>query len=55
MIVLKPEPLLHQLKHVATLQLSVPLGDGLLALGQEALATEAAHTRLTMVRTACSG
>ena len=40
-IVLQPEPLLHQVKHVATLQLRVLLRDGFLQLGEEALPAEA--------------
>ncbi len=52
---LKPEPLLHQLKHVTALQLGVFLGDGLLQLGEETLAAEAAHTRLTVVLAAFAG
>ena len=40
-IVHRPQPLLHQLKHVPALQLRVVLGDGLLDLGQEALAADA--------------
>ncbi len=54
-IVLQPEPLLHQLKYVATLQIRVLLRDGFLQLGEEALAAEAAHTRLTVMFAACSG
>ncbi len=49
------QPLLHQLKHVAPLQLRVFLRDGLLQLGQEALTADATHTRLTMVRAAFPG
>ncbi len=33
-IVLQPEPLLHQLKHVTALHLGVLLGDGLLDLSE---------------------
>ncbi len=51
----RPQPLLNQLKHVTALQLRVLLGDGLLQLEEEALAAEAAHTRLTMVLAAGSG
>ena len=40
-IVLQPEPLLHQVKYVATLQLRVLLRDGFLQLGEEALPAEA--------------
>ncbi len=54
-IVLKPEALLHQLEHVATLQLGVLFGSGLLQLGEEALAAEAAHTGLAMVLTELPG
>ncbi len=54
-IVLKPEPLLHQLKHLPTLQLGVLLGDSLLDLGQKALTADTAHTRLAMVLTALPG
>ncbi len=54
-ILLKPDPLLHQLEHVATLQLGVFLRDGLLQLGEEALAAEATHTGLTTVLAAFSG
>ncbi len=54
-IVLKPEPLLHQLEHVTALHLRVVFGNGLLQLGEEALAAEATHTRLTMVLAAGSG
>ncbi len=41
-IVLRPEPLTHQIEHVTALQLRVLLRDGLLQLGEEALAAEAA-------------
>ena len=54
-IVLQHEPILHQLEHVAPLQLRVLLGDGFLQLGEEALAAEATYTRLSMVLAACSG
>ncbi len=54
-IVLKPELLLHQLEHVTALHLRVVLRDGLLQLGEEALAAEAAHARLTVVLAAGSG
>ncbi len=54
-IILQPEPLLHQLEHVAPLQLRVLLGDGLLQLEEEALTAEATYTRLSMVLAAGSG
>ena len=54
-ILLNPEPLLHQLEHVATLQLGVFLRDGLLQLGEEALAAETAHTGLPMLLAAFPG
>ncbi len=49
------QALLHQLKDLPTIQLRVLLSDGLLQLEEEALAAEATHTRLTMVRAARSG
>ncbi len=54
-IVLQPEPLLHQLEHVATLQLWVLLGDGLFDLRQDALLADATHAGLSMVLAAFSG
>ncbi len=54
-IVLKPEPLLHQLEHVAPLHLRVVLRDGLLQLGEEALPAEATHTGLAMGLAALPG
>ncbi len=54
-ILIKPEPSLHQLEHVATLQLRVLLGDGLLDLSKETRPADATHTRLTMVLAAFSG
>ena len=53
-IILRPEPLAHEIKHLPTLQLRVLLSDGLLDLGQEALAADTAHTRLTVVLAARS-
>ena len=49
-----PDPFLHELEHVAPLQLRVLLGDGLLDLRQDALAADAAHA-LPMVLAAFSG
>ncbi len=42
-------------EHVATLHLRELFGNGLLQLGEEALAAEATHTRLSMVLAAGSG
>ncbi len=54
-LVLRPEPLLHQLKHIAPLDLRVLLSDGLLQLEEEALTAEATYTRLSMVLAALLG
>ncbi len=54
-IVLKPEPLLHQLEHVTALHLGVLLRDGLLQLGEVTLPAVAAYTRLTVVLAALPG
>ncbi len=47
-IVHPPEPLLNEIKHVTALHLGVLFGNGLLQLGQEALPSDATHTRLPM-------
>ena len=54
-LVLRPKPLLHQLEHVAPLQLRVVLRDGLIQLVEEALAAVAAYTWLAVVLAARSG
>ncbi len=54
-LVHRPEPLTHEIEHVTALHLGMLLRDGLLQLGEEALAAEATHTRLTMVLAAFSG